>query len=338
LSTSKAIVPASKNLDNILKIKMPAVGVDIGGTKIMAAVVNCEGLIGDPVKIPTPSGPTNILNTILKLVEKFKEDHVLAGVGIATAGIVNVDTGTIIGATGNLPGWTGTPVKQFIESKILLPVHVENDANAAAYAETHLKKFKDQAAVIILTIGTGIGGGILINGQLFRGQHYAAGHCGHIKLSLDNKRLCSCGLFDCFEAYASGTGLLITAKEMLANISAHQSSLATALKNSNGLSNEAVFEAFANQDLIAIQIINTWHKHLAAGISSLAHVLNPDCFILGGGLSKFINLDLLLELVRDITLPAIAGNVKIYRSEFGNTAGLIGAAQLLLDKLAKAER
>jgi len=336
LSTGKAIIPASKNLDNILKIKMPAVGIDIGGTKIMAAVVNSEGLIGDPIKIPTPHGPDKILSTVVALVEKFKEEHVLAGIGIATAGIVNIDTGTIIGATGNLPGWTGTPVKQFIESKTLLPVHVENDANAVAYAEAHLKKFQDKASVVILTIGTGIGGGILINGQLFRGQHYGAGHCGHIKLSLDNKRLCPCGLFDCFEAYGSGTGLLITAKEMLANISADQSSLSALANNSHSLTNEAIFEALANQDLIAIQIINTWHRHLAAGMSSIAHVLNPDCFVLSGGLAKFIDLDLLLELVRDITLPAIAENLKIYKSEFDNTAGLIGAAQLLLDKLAKA--
>ncbi len=156
-------------------------------------------------------------------------------------------------------------------------------------------------------------------------------------MSLNNQRLCPCGLFDCFEAYASGTGLLVTAKEMLINVSADQSPLAVLSNDLKTLTNEAIFAAFTNQDLIAIQIINIWHKHLATGISSLAHVLNPDCFVLGGGLAKFVNLDLLLELVRDITLPKIAENLKIYKSEFGNTAGLIGAGRLLLDKLAKAE-
>ena len=317
---------------------MPAVGVDIGGTKIMAAVVNSEGLMGDPIKVPTPHGPVAILNTILEIVEEFKKEHVLAGVGVSTAGIVNVDTGTIIGATGNLPGWAGTAIKQILESKTLLPVHVENDANAAAYAEANTDKFQGKACVVMLTIGTGIGGGILINGQLLRGQHYGAGHCGHIKLSLDNRRLCSCGLFDCFEAYASGTGLLITAKEILANISAEQSPLAAMAKDLNNLSNEAIFEAFAKQDLVAIQIFNIWHKHLAAGISSLAHVLNPYCFVLGGGLNRFIDIDLLTELVRDTTLPAIAENIKIYKSQFGSAAGLIGAAQLLLKNLAVAQK
>ncbi len=127
-------------------MKMPAVGIDIGGTKIMAALVNNEGIIGEPVKLPTPIGPANILSAVLKLIEQFKQDNTLAGIGIATAGIVNVDTGTIIGATGNLPGWAGTAVKQFIESKTLLPVHVENDANAAAYAEAQTRKLKEKLA------------------------------------------------------------------------------------------------------------------------------------------------------------------------------------------------
>lgn len=312
---------------------MPAIGVDIGGTKILAGVVNGQGLVDEPIKIPTPSGgSTNILNAILQLIEQFKQKHVIAGVGISTAGIVNIDTGAVIGATGNIPGWGGTPIKHIIEGKILLPVHVENDANAAAYAEAHVRQLKDKACVIIITVGTGIGGSILINGKLFHGDNYGAGHLGHIRMSLDNKRLCSCGMFDCYEAYASGTGLLVTARETLANVTGKQSPLADDLNN---LENATVLAAFAKGDLIASKIINTWHKHLAAGMASIANALNPNCFILGGGLSQFIDLELVSELLLDNTLPAIGEYLKVYKSELGNTAGMIGAAQLVLDQLAK---
>ncbi len=315
----------------MLKIKMPAVGIDLGGTKIMIAAVNSEGIVGETIKVPTPKSPPNILNKFVELINQIKKEHLIAGIGIATPGIVDTELGIPIGATGNLPGWTDTKIKQIIESQTLLPVYVENDANAAAYAEAHTRNLKDKKCVIVLTIGTGIGGGILIDGKVFHGANHGAGHCGHIRISTDNKRLCTCGLFDCYEAYASGTGLLATAKEILANVNPSQSPLA---KDLALLSNEAVFAAFTNKDLIAEKIINTWHKHLAIGMASLANALNPDCFVLGGGLCNFINYELLNEMLIDLTLPKINENLKVYKSELGYHAGMIGAAQLILDKLA----
>jgi len=323
-------------LDKDSKLKMPALGIDIGGTKIIAAVVDSEAILSEPVKVHTPLGPDNILDTIFALTNKFTEEYALAGIGIATAGIVNTETGTIIGATGNLPGWTGTEVKNIVENKTGLPVHVENDANAAAYAESRIKEYKNKDCIVVLTLGTGVGGGILINGSLLRGQYYGAGHCGHIKLSMDKKRLCPCGLFDCFEAYASGTGLLVTAYEMLTDSVAGQTPLSV-LAQSKTLTNEALIDAFTRADAVATKIMNTWQSHLAVGISSLAHVFNPYCFILGGGLTQFVDLDRLTKQTQDITLPGIAKHIKIVKSEFGNNAGFIGAAQLVLDKLAKTK-
>ncbi len=316
----------------MLKTKMPAIGIDLGGTKIMATTVNSEGIIDDPIKIPTPKGPENIIGQFLELIEHFKKNHIVAGIGIATAGIVDGSTGTIMGATGNVPGWTGTPVKRIIESKTLLPTYVVNDANAAVYAEAHTRKLRDLKCVVALTIGTGIGGGILVNGELLQGANWGAGHCGHVKISMDNKRLCTCGLFDCYEAYASGTGLATTAREILSNISADQSPLA---KDINNLKNSDIFEAADKNDIVAKQIITLWHKHLVAGMVSIAHILNPNCFVLSGGLSKVIDYEMLFELLVDSTMPAISENVKIYRSDLGDHAGIIGAAQLILDKLAK---
>jgi glucokinase len=331
LNTIKAATD-NRDLDNMLKTKMPAIGIDIGGTKIMAAAVNSEGIIGEPIKIPTPKGPENIINQFIELIEHFKKNHIIAGIGIATAGIVDSSTGTVIGATGNLPGWTGTPVQRIIESKTLLPTYIVNDANAAAYAEAHTRKLRELKCVVALTIGTGIGGGILVDGKLLNGANWGAGHCGHVKVSMDNKRLCTCGLFDCYEAYASGTGLAKTAKEILSNVSADQSPLA---KNINNLKNADIFEAAAKGDIVAKQIIALWHKHLVAGMVSIAHVLNPNCFVLSGGLSNLIDYEMLSELLVDSTIPAISENLKIYRSDLGDYAGIIGAAQLILDKLAK---
>ncbi len=320
----------SNNFDVVMKSSLPAIGIDLGGTKILAAVVNDERIISEPIRRPTPVGPENIIACILDLVEQCRKDFTLAGIGISTAGAVNSVTGNIVGSTGNLPGWTGTPLKTIIENKTLLPTHVENDGNAAAYAEARARNLRDKACVIVLTIGTGIGGGILINGELYRGQHFAAGECGHLRVSLDNKRMCTCGLFDCWEAYGSGRGLLATGKEVLSGVLWHQTPLA---KNLDGLTNEAILEAAQKNDLVAQKIIKIWHEHLCVGMSTLAHVLDPDCFILTGGLSKFIDFDLLSEMVLDKIMPHIANNLEIHKSMLDNMASLMGAAQIVIDSV-----
>jgi glucokinase len=320
----------TNNIDLVIKSKLPAIGIDLGGTKILAAVVNDERVISEPIRISTPTGPENIIASILDLVEQCRKDFTLAGIGISTAGAVNSITGEIVGSTGNLPGWTGTPLKTIIENKTLLPTHVENDGNCAAYGEARARNLRDKACVIVLTIGTGIGGGILINGELFRGDHFAAGECGHIRISLDNKRMCTCGLFDCWEAYGSGRGLLATGKEVLTGVLWHQTPLA---KNIDGLTNEAILQAAQQNDLVAQKIIKIWHEHICAGMSSLAHVLDPDCFILTGGLSRFIDFELLSEMFLDKTMPRIAENLEIHKSKLDNLASLMGAAQLVIDNV-----
>jgi glucokinase len=323
------------NLDSLLKGKIPALGIDLGGTKILAAPISEGKAIAEPVREATPSGRDNIIDKLLSLIERFRKDYVLAGVGVATAGIVDPSTGEVLGSTPNIPGWTGTKLKKIIESKTMLPVHVENDANAAAYGEATVRNLKDKKCVMLLTIGTGIGGGILIDGELYRGQHFVAGECGHIRINLDNKRFCACGLFDCWEVYGAGKGLLATAKEVLAGKTKEQSPLA---ENLGALTNEVLVSAAQKGDLLALQAMRIWHEHLCAGMTTLAHTLDPDCFILAGGLSKFINMDMLKELIRDRTLPRVGENLEIYPSLLDNLAGIVGVAQIVLDRLAASER
>ncbi len=154
---------------------MHALGVDLGGTKILAGVISDYRVVSDVKRVPTPKGASNIVSAIEGLIDSFKDDYLISGVGLSTAGIVNVDTGEVIGSTGNLPGWEGTKIKSHIERKYMLPTHVENDANAAAYGESHAAGLGDKKCIIAVALGTGIGVGIVIDGKLYRGAHWAGG-------------------------------------------------------------------------------------------------------------------------------------------------------------------
>jgi glucokinase len=324
--------PQSSETSSSWKTKASFLGIDLGGTKLSASIVVGTQLVGERKQLPTPSGAENIAEAIVEMIEEFRTDCLLAGVGIATAGIVDPQTGKVVGSTGNLPGWEGTPIKKIIEEKTMLPVHVENDANAAAYGECKAAHLKDLACIIAVTLGTGIGAGIVLDGKLYRGAHFAAGESGHLKISLENQRLCTCGLWDCWETYGSGRGLLATAEIMMTTANVLQ----TELKKPDKLTTQHVIEAAENGDMIAKRAMDLWHEHICAGLVSLAHTLDPDCFIIGGGMGKFVNYDLLRELFQDRSLPRVGEKLQIYESGLGNDAGMIGAANLVLDSMVAA--
>lgn len=310
---------------------MPALGIDLGGTKISAVVVRDQQLATEPMQRPTPKGPEKIVQAILDLLADFQKEHLIAGVGIATAGIVRVDTGEVIGSTGNIPGWEGTPVRTIVERQTMLPVYVENDANASAYGEYSSGNLRDKHCLVVVTLGTGIGVGIVIDGKLFHGAHWGGGECGHIKVSMDNRRLCTCGLFDCWEAYGAGRGLLATAHELLAGVKPEQSELASHGKE---LNTRTITAAAKKGDIIAQRAMHQWHEHLCAGMVSIAHTLDPDCFVLTGGMAQFVDHALLRELIADRCLPRISEQLEIRGSVLGKNGGMIGVAQLVLDDIA----
>lgn len=314
-----------------MKSKIPALGVDLGGTKLSCAVVSDYQIVGDPKVIKTPPGAENILDAIRDLIKEFQKDHLLAGAGIATAGIVNGDTGRILGATGNLPGWTGTEVKKILETETGLAVHVENDANAAAYGECYAQGLDSLKCVVAVTLGTGIGLGVVMEGKLYRGAHWAGAEGGHIRISLDNNRRCTCGLWDCWEAYGSGTGLKTTALRMTEGITAEQSALGGL---GDRLRNRDVTKRAAEGDLVAQQILNKWHEHIACGLASLTHVFDPDCFLIGGGMSRFVDFELLEELLSDRVMERYRQNLELRPSSLGVSAGLVGAAHLVADSIS----
>lgn len=316
------------------KQQVPAIGIDLGGTKILAGLVTGSKLLGEPIKIPTPKGPENIIKTLLDAIEKLQKESLVLGVGISTAGIVDPSSGELVGSTGNIPGWEGTKLKHLIQNKTALRTVVENDANAAAYGECHASGLGNKTCVVMVTLGTGIGGGIILNGRLYRGAHYAGGEVGHIKISMEHKRLCTCDQWDCWEAYGSGRGLLATGWELVQGVSEEQSPLAG---KKDKLTTQDIIEAAKSGDIIGKKALQLYHEHVAFGLAALCQTLDPDCFVLSGGMSKFVDLKLLKELVQDRTLPTISGKLEIYPSCLGEAAGLVGAGQLVLDAVHQVE-
>lgn len=316
------------------KKQVPAIGIDLGGTKILAGLVSSSKLLGEPMRVPTPQGRDNIVQALLDIVEKFQKETLVLGVGISTAGVVEPKSGEIIGSTGNLPGWSGTKLKHIIQDKTALRTVVENDANSAAYGECHASGLSHKTCVIMVTLGTGIGGGIILNGRLYRGAHFAGGEIGHIKISMENKRHCTCGGWDCWEAYGSGRGLQTTGWEAVQGLAEDKSVLVAKKDN---LKTQDIIDAAKAGDMIGRKALELYHKHVAFGMVALCQTFDPDCFVMSGGMSKFVDLKLLKELVQDWTLPTISDNLEIYPACLGEAAGLIGAAQLVLDAVHDVE-
>ena len=192
------------------------------------------------------------------------------------------------------------------------PVFVENDANCAAWAEYKIGASRNSAVSVMITLGTGVGGGIIINGHLLKGQNGAAGEM-HFKMSNKKHRKCSCGSWDCFEIYASGTGLKLTAEEMSKN---------------PDITTFDVVEGAAKNNQLMVEILKKWQNDITDGIIGLANLFDPDCVVLSGSMAEFVDTEKIENLVNStiVTTP-----VKIKKAQAGNYSGMIGAALLALE-------
>ena len=192
-------------------------------------------------------------------------------------------------------------------------VFVENDANCAAWAEYKLGASKNSSVSVMVTLGTGVGGGIIINNQILKGQNGAAGEM-HFKMYSDKRRKCTCGSWDCFEIYASGTGLKITAEEML---------------NNKNITTYDVINGVKQNDNKYIEVFNSWQNDIINGLIGLANLFDPDCIVLSGSLAEFVNTETIEQAVNSeiVTTPT-----KVYKATAGNYAGMIGAALLAFEK------
>ncbi len=309
-----------------------SIGVDIGGTKILAGTVTEDGEIIATARRPTPRHDANdVLDLVAEVVNELvaSTDESFDGVGLGVAGLVDADRSRVYFAP-NLR-WSQVPVRQLLEAATGLPVVVENDGNVAAWGEYRFGAGRGTTEMTLVTVGTGIGGGIVLGGRLFRGAHGAAGEIGHINAVPDG-RPCGCGRNGCLEQYASGNALVREARALAAERRSEASALlALGDGTPEGVQGVHVTEAARAGDPIAMEafaIAGTW---LGRGLADLAAVLDPEVFVIGGGVSDAG--DLLLASARQTLADKLIGQQNrpspvVKTAELTNRAGLVGAADL----------
>ena len=307
-----------------------AIGVDVGGTKIAAGVVDEKGNIIEMVKRPTPAAnASGTIEVISDAVKELLSRYEVEAVGIGAAGFVEESRSSVLFAP-NL-AWRNEPVARQVEDRTGRPVFVENDADAAAWAETKLGAGRGHEDVVMITIGTGIGGGLVLNGELYRGRWGMAGEPGHYRVVPDG-RLCGCGNRGCWEQYASGSALVAEAREFARRSpGAAVRLLQLGGGTPEGITGPEVTTAAREGDAAALRCFDIIGRWLGEGLADLAAILDPGCFVLGGGVSEAG--DLLLAQTRAAFSSGLTGHqyrphAAIVLAELGAEAGLIGAADL----------
>jgi len=307
------------------------IGIDVGGTKILGGIVDADGKILAKARQDTPaSGGVALLTAIAAVANELAAKEKIEAVGLSIAGFVSSDRSTML-ATPNIAGLNGVQLKHPLEDAIKLPVRVENDANAAAWGETVFGAGRGCDHLMLLTIGTGIGGGIVTDGKLYRGAYGVAAEFGHMRM-VPNGLRCGCGSDGCFEKYASGTALLRVAKELAqADVVGAERLLALGDGTPNGIQGEHITEAALAGDEVALRAFAEIGEWLGTGIAMLSVILDPERVIIGGGVIE--SAELLLAPTRNALmrhLPYVDRRpaATIVPAELGNDAGLVGVADL----------
>lgn len=307
-----------------------ACGIDVGGTKILGGVVDTDGAIVEEQRVESPAeDAAEVEKTIEALVNDLRSRHDIAAVGVGMAGYVDKSRAVVM-FTPNL-ALRHVNLKAELEERIGLPVVVENDANAAAWGEFSFGAGHDVDDLLLVTVGTGIGGGIVHDGQLFRGAFGVAAEIGHVRVVPDGL-LCGCGNRGCFEQYASGSAMVREARSAArAGTLLARPLLDRADGDPDQITGPLVTEAARAGDPFAMELLATTGRWLGEGIASLTDVLDPAVVVIGGGVSEVG--DLLLTPVRaafraQLTGRGLRPELEIRRARLGNRAGLIGAADL----------
>ncbi len=303
------------------------VGIDIGGTKIAAALVGRDGNCESYQQIPTPAseGANAIMRAVTALAQTLldaaaQQRFEVMGIGVGAAGQINVNTGVVTHAVETLPGWTGTKITTELLDTFGLPVVVDNDVNAMAIAELQFGAGHGLQSTLCAAVGTGIGGALILNGQLWRGANWSAGELGHVVAIWDGDRMCNCGQAGHLEAYAAGPAI------------ARRYCQLRGLPASADL--RPVVAAAGLGDALATQVIAEGGRILGTVLAGLVDVFDPQALILGGGVAQLGELwwSPFEEAVRANPLPA-SKKVQIRRAQLGDQAVLIGAAWLAGEKI-----
>ena len=290
---------------------MNILAIDIGGTMVKYGLISSDGeiLSTDKVETEAEKGLENILNKIDNIFKRYKENNPV-GIAVSGTGQINGMIGKVIGGNPIIPNWIGTNLVKILEEKYNLPAVLENDVNCVALGEKWIGAGKDLSNFICLTIGTGIGGGIILNNQLFRGENFVAGEFGHILIKKGE-----------FEQFASTTALIRLVKE----------------RTGKTLNGKEIFDLEKKEIVEYQEVISEWIENLTDGLSSIVYCFNPANIILGGGVIE--QGEPLINRIKDSLFKKIGPQFKeklnIIQAKLGNNAGMIGASYLLLEKINK---
>lgn len=303
-------------------------GIDVGGTKIAGAVVDQDGTVVDEHRVFSPANDAAAVeDAIAGLVIELKQRHAITAVGVGAAGYVDASRAVVMFAPN--VAWRDEDLKRELEDRVDLPVVVENDANAAAWGEFVFGAAHDVDDMLMVTIGTGVGGGIVASGELYRGAFGAAAEIGHLRV-VRGGRQCGCGNQGCLEQYASGSAL-VSGTRALAQTPEAAALLERAGGDAAKIDGPLITDAAADGDEFAIARLAELGTWLGEGIASLAAVLDPRVVVVGGGVSEAG--ELLLEPTRDAFVNELTGRghrptLEIRSAALGNRAGVVGAADL----------
>lgn len=308
------------------------IGIDVGGTNVKLALVNDKGNILYSNSVPTRAEMgyeytvNNIKQAIKDLMAETKASNI-EGIGFDFPGQIDYKNG-IVRLAPNIPGWVNIPIVQIIEDEFKIPTRIDNDVHCAALGELNFGAGKGCENFICMTVGTGIGSGIVINGKLVRGASNAAGELGHIKLQMHDGPLCGCGDYGCMEAFASGPSIVAMAKEYLLS---GKSTRFQEMANGGEITPYIVAQAALEGDPVAKRIFTQMCEYIGFGLASVVNLLNPERIIIGGGVADAgdILLDPIRETIKKRAMVVAGSAVEVVPAELGNTAGVIGASLLI---------
>lgn len=309
------------------------IGVDVGGTNVKLALVDKNGAIAYSNTVPTRAEMgyeytiSNIKQAIYDLMKESKvPKDAIGGIGFGFPGLIDCDNG-IVRTTTNIPGWVNVPLATIIEQEFGLPTKIDNDVRCAALGEFNFGAGKGCKNLVCITVGTGIGSGLIVNGKLVRGADNLAGEIGHIKLQVSDGPICGCGDTGCLEAFASGPAIVAMAEEY---IKGGKSTKYRELANPD-ITPYIVAEAAKQGDGVAKRIYEIVGEYIGVGLSSVINLLNPEKIVIGGGVADAgpLLFDPIRKTILNRAMSIQATSVQIVPAELGNSAGVIGASLLI---------
>ncbi|HET7271647.1 MAG TPA: ROK family protein [Rubrobacter sp.] len=307
---------------------MNAVGVDVGGTKIAAGLVTPEGRIVDEVRYPSPNSPEKLVETIARAVSEVADGSEVGGVCLAVPGLILAQENKVV-FSPNLRCVEGIPLKDALEPKIGLPLTIENDGNAAAWGEFRFGAGSEAEHLVFITLGTGIGGGVITHGILMRGAQGSGGELGHVTVHATGPR-CACGNHGCLEALASGTAIGRRARELAVE---HPDSALGRLAIRRQILGEDVTELAREGDDVALSVLKETGTWLGVGLAGFINIFNPEVVAVGGGVMEAGEL-VLESARREVELrarPPSSDLAEVKVATLGSKSGVLGAAALSRD-------